>query len=113
MPSELPAFARRESLEVLRAQAHDELDTVVHERLLAGEDPWAFMDELPSVDELVVYLLRADAIAANGGQRPSATREYRVLRQIALQHPALTRTVWSMLGRRAPVTSGPWARMGE
>lgn len=113
MPSELPAFARRESLEVLRAEAHDELDTVIHERLLAGEDPWSFMEELPTVDELVVYLLRADAIEANGGQRPSATREYRVLRQIALQHPPLTRTVWRMLGHRAPVTSGPWARMGE
>ncbi|RNE63995.1 tryptophan synthase subunit alpha [Cryobacterium tepidiphilum] len=86
------------SLEVLRAEAHQELDTVIHERLLAGEDPWAFMEELPTVDELVVYLLRADAINANGGQHPSPTREYRVLRQIALEHPALTTTVWRMLG---------------
>jgi hypothetical protein len=84
---------------VLRAEAHQELDTVIHERLLAGEDPWQFMDELPTVDELVVYLLRADAINANGGQLPSPTRDYRVLRQIALEHPALTRTVWRMLGR--------------
>lgn len=84
---------------MLRAEAHQELDTVIHERLLAGEDPWQFMDELPTVDELVVYLLRADAINANGGQLPSPTRDYRVLRQIALEHPALTRTVWRMLGR--------------
>lgn len=90
----------RASLEVLRAEARDELDTVIRERLMAGEDPWAFMDEIPTVDELVVYLLRADAINANGGQHPSRTREYRVLRQIALQHPALTRTVWRMIGER-------------
>ena len=45
-----------------------------------------------------VYLLRADAIAANDGQAPSATREYRVLRQIALEHPQLTTTVWRLLG---------------
>lgn len=88
----------RASLEVLRAEARQELDTVVHERLLAGEDPWAFMDELPSVDELVVYLLRAEVIEANGRQRASAAREYRVLRQIALTHPDLTKTVWRMLG---------------
>ena len=87
----------RASLEVLRAEAHQELDTVIHERLLSGEDPWAFMEELPTIDELVVFLLRADAINANDGQRPSPTREYRVMRQIALEHPALTPTVWRML----------------
>ena len=89
---------RRASLEVLRAEASEELDTVVHERLLAGEDPWAFMDEIPTVDELVVWLLRADAIIANDGAAPTPVREYRVLRQIALEHPPLTRTVWRMLG---------------
>lgn len=89
---------RRASLEVLRAEAAQELETVVHERLLAGEDPWDFMDQLPTVDELVVYLLRADAIVADDGARPSATREYRVLRQIALAHPPLTSTVWRLIG---------------
>jgi hypothetical protein len=93
----------RASLEVLRAEAREELDTVVHERLVAGEDPWAFMDELPTVDELVVYLLRADAIEANARQHPSPTREYRVLRQIAMQHPELTSLVWRMLGRLGAV----------
>jgi hypothetical protein len=99
----------RASLEALRAEAHQELDTVIHERLLAGEDPWAFMEELPTVDELVVYLLRADAINADDGRHPSPTREFRVLRQIALEHPALTRTVWRMLGQhgaRAPRRQG-------
>lgn len=92
---------RRASLEVLRAEAAQELETVVHERLLAGEDPWEFMEELPTVDELVVYLLRADAINANDGSRPSRTREYRVLRQIALAHPPLTQTVWRLIGTLA------------
>ena len=92
---------RRASLEVLRAEAAQELETVVHERLLAGEDPWAFIDELPTIDELVVYLLRAEAITANDGARPSPTREYRVLRQIALEHPALTSTVWRLIGELA------------
>lgn len=91
-------MAPRASLEVLRAEASEELSTVVHERLLAGEDPWDFFDELPTVDELVVWLLRADAIIANDGKLPGHVREYRVLRQIALAHPELTGTVWRMLG---------------
>lgn len=86
---------------MLRAEAAQELETVVHERLLAGEDPWEFMEQLPTVDELVVYLLRADAITANDGVSPSPTREYRVLRQIALAHPPLTRTVWRLIGTLA------------
>ncbi|WP_417563191.1 tryptophan synthase subunit alpha [Microbacterium sp.] len=89
---------RRASLELLRAEAADELGVLVHERLLAGEDPWAFMEELPSVDELVVFTLRAENIAANGGVRPNAARHYRVLRQIALDYPELTPAVWGLLG---------------
>ncbi|HOA87619.1 MAG: tryptophan synthase subunit alpha [Microbacteriaceae bacterium] len=89
---------RRASLEVLRAEASQELETVVHERLRSGQDPWEFMEELPTVDELVVWLLRADAIVANGSQLPSHLRDYRVLRQIALEHPELTPTVWRMIG---------------
>ncbi|CAN5146216.1 tryptophan synthase subunit alpha [Frigoribacterium sp. UYMn621] len=99
MPSNHAPFRGRVSLEVLRAEARQELETVIHERLLAGEDPWAFMEELPTEDELVVYLLRADAIASNDGQRPSPTREYRVLRQIALEYPPLTTLVWRLLGQ--------------
>ncbi|MBU1587198.1 MAG: tryptophan synthase subunit alpha [Actinobacteria bacterium] len=98
---EFRGLERRASLEVLRAEAAQELETVIHERLLAGEDPWEFMEQLPTVDELVVYLLRADAISANDGARPSPTREYRVLRQIALAHPPLTRTVWRLIGTLA------------
>jgi hypothetical protein len=89
---------RRASLELLRAEAADELSVLVHERLLDGEDPWEFMEDLPSVDELVVLTLRAENIAENGGVRPNRARHYRVLRQIALDYPPLTRAVWRLLG---------------
>jgi len=89
---------RRASLEVLRAEATDERETLIHERLREGEDPWDFMEDLPTVDELVVFMLRADNIAENGGVKPSAARHYRVLRQIALDYPPLTRAVWRLLG---------------
>jgi len=89
---------RRASLELLRAEATDELSVIIEERLLGGEDPWEFMEELPSVDELVVFTLRAENIAANGGVRPNAARHYRVLRQIALDYPPLTPAVWKLLG---------------
>lgn len=90
---------RGASLEVLRAEAHDELQTVILARARGGEDPWDFMTELPTVDELVVWMLRAESIRNDAGRTPSAARDYRVLRQIALDHPALTTTVWRMLGR--------------
>lgn len=89
---------RRASLELLRAEAGDELSVLIAERLRAGEDPWEFMEDLPSVDELVVLMLRAENIAANGGVRPDAKRHYRVLRQIALDYPPLTKAVWRLLG---------------
>ena len=89
---------RRASLEVLRAEAGDELGTVVVERLRAGEDPWAFMEQIPTVDELVVLILRAEMIEADGGRIPNRDVNYRMLRQIALVYPALSGTIWSMLG---------------
>ncbi len=89
---------KRASLELLRAEASDELSVLVDERLRAGEDPWDFMEDLPTVDELVVLMLRAENIAANGGAMPNASRHYRVLRQIALDYPPLTRAVWRLLG---------------
>jgi hypothetical protein len=92
-----PGVPRRASLEVLRAEAADELNTVVYERLRAGEDPWAFMEQIPSVDELVVLMLRAELIEADGGRIPSRDVNYRMLRQIALAYPGLATTIWSML----------------
>jgi hypothetical protein len=56
------------------------------------------MEDLPSVDELVVFMLRAENIAENGGSRPNAARHYRVLRQIAIEYPPLTTAVWRLLG---------------
>ena len=92
------SLRRRASLELLRAEAADEISVLVEERLRAGEDPWDFMDDLPTVDELVVFLLRAENIADNGGARPTASRHYRVLRQIALEYPPLTKAVWRLIG---------------
>lgn len=92
------SLPRRASLELLRAEALDELSVLIEERVRSGEDPWEFMEDLPSVDELVVLTLRAENISSDGGARPSAARNYRVLRQIALQHPELTRAVWRLLG---------------
>lgn len=100
MTSESQGKPRRASLEVLRAEAQDELGSVVVERLRAGEDPWAFMEEIPSVDELVVLILRAELIVADNSRRPSPEVDYRMLRQIALAYPELTPTVWTMLDRR-------------
>lgn len=94
----IDSVPRRASLEVLRAEAAEERAVLVQERLRSGEDPWDFMEDLPSVDELVVYLLRAENIRANDSVRPNAARHYRVLRQIALEYPELTKTVWGMLG---------------
>lgn len=96
----IDSVPRRASLEVLRAEASDERAVLIQERLRAGEDPWDFMEDLPSVDELVIYLLRAENIVANDGVRPNAKRHYRVLRQIALDYPDLTETVWRMLGEQ-------------
>ena len=90
---------RGASLEVLRAEAHDELQTVILARARGGEDPWDFMTELPTVDELVVWMLRAERIRDDDGRLPGPARDYRLLRQIALDHPPLTTTVWRMLGR--------------
>ena len=93
-----PALPRRASLELLRAEASDELSVLIEERIRDGEDPWDFMEDLPTVDELVVLTLRAENIAADGGNRPTVARNYRVLRQISLDYPALTRAVWRLVG---------------
>ena len=93
-----PHLPRRASLELLRAEASDELSVLIEERIRDGEDPWDFMEDLPSVDELVVLTLRAENIASDGGNKPTAARNYRVLRQIAFDYPPLTRAVWRLLG---------------
>lgn len=89
---------RRASLEVLRAEAADERAVLVQERLHGGEDPWEFMEELPTVDELVVLLLRAEDLGSQ--RRPDPEENFRVLRRIALDFPPLTPVVWRFLGHR-------------
>lgn len=83
---------------MLRAEAEDERDTLIHERLREGEDPWDFMEDLPTVDELVVFMLRAEHIVADGGLRPTHARNQRLLRQIAAQYPELAPAVRGMVG---------------
>ena len=100
------------SVEVLRQQARDELAAVIEHRCRAGEDPWQFIPDLPSVDEQVVIDLRASAIEQfdladeqSRAHHPAAGRatfarfEYDVLRRIALEHPELSGAVWLMLDR--------------
>ena len=108
------------SLEQLRREAQLELEVVIDERCRAGEDPWAFMSDLPTVDELVVAMLRNEmlhtsgdatvhylAVLASNSNAPDAENlrhraddlEMKALRTVALQRPELTRAVWSMVGR--------------
>lgn len=90
------------SLEVLRAEAHDELRTLIELRCRAGEDPWDVIPELPTVDEQVVISLRADALGHAGAGSASGlalSDELGFLREIALWHPELSRAVWSLMGR--------------
>lgn len=84
---------------MLRAEATDELAALIDERLRAGEDPWEFMEDLPSVDELVVFTLRAEHIEADGGLRPTASRNQRLLRLIAQEYPELSKAVWRLVGQ--------------
>ena len=86
---------------------------IVEHRSRAGEDPWEFMPTLPSVDEQVVLILRADAVELDAtisqrsahwaghpasGQGTELGEEYHRLRRIALQHPELTPAVWKLMG---------------
>lgn len=88
---------------MLRAEAADERSVLVEERLRAGEDPWEFMSELPSVDELVVLLLRSERILPPGAVRPDHDVSDLVLRRIVDDYPPLATTVWSMLSIAEPV----------
>jgi hypothetical protein len=107
----------------LRRDARLELDTVIEARARDGEDPWDFLPDMPSVDELVVAMLRDDVLHGRGlaaqhamarlagrsslddaseHRRNADALEYEVLREIAVMHPELTRAVWSMSGTVAP-----------
>lgn len=104
----------------MRADARLELDVLIEHHARDGEDPWDFLQELPSVDELVVVALRDDALDARGktaeyllarlasetsrsdaaALRSEADRlEYDILREIAYRHPELTPAVWRLAGQ--------------
>lgn len=101
------------SLEVLRAEAAEEIAMLVEHRCRQGDDPWEFMPMLPTVDEQVVLTLRAEFAevdsriqqrAAQWSMHPSSGHgtllgeEYHRLRRIALMHPELSAAVWKLLG---------------
>jgi hypothetical protein len=101
------------SLEVLRAEAAEEISMIVEHRSRQGDDPWEFMPMLPSVDEQVVLILREEALEMDdaigrrsaqwsmhpaSGQGTRLGEEYHRLRRIALQHPELTEAVWKLMG---------------
>ena len=90
------------SLEVLRAEAHDELSALIELRCRGWEDPWNVIPGLPTVDEQVVISLRAaargvDGVPIGGGRGPGD--ELHFLRTVALWHPELSTAVWSLMGR--------------
>ncbi|WP_423923607.1 hypothetical protein ACPEEZ_05520 [Frigoribacterium sp. 2-23] len=100
-----PAFrGAGRSLEVLRAEAHDELAALIELRCRNGEDPWDVIPNLPTVDEQVVVSIRAEALGLDGIPTTAAAAleladEREFLRGIALWHPELSRAVWSLMGR--------------
>ena len=56
------------------------------------------MQELPSVDELVVLLMRAEALERGGDEAPeSGAHDAQLMRRIATEYPPLSPTVWTML----------------
>jgi hypothetical protein len=104
----------------LREFARDELDVLIEHRSRQGEDPWEFLPDMPTVDELVVLSLRDDALDDRGltaeyvltrlaarSTRSDADEHRRaleridaeIIRSIGIEHPALTRTAWMMIGR--------------
>jgi hypothetical protein len=105
-------MAEPTALERLRQDARDELAAVIELRCRLGEDPWAFLPELPSVDEQVVSTLREERLhdeawsslrarAHHPAARPGELErfEFELLRGIALEHPELSTAVWSLIGR--------------
>lgn len=110
----------------LRRDAHLERQSIIEHRARDGEDPWDFLPSMPTVDELVVAVLRDDALHDRGLAAQHAMArlagysslddaqdhkdnadhlEYEVLREIAQVHPELTRAVWRMSGK---VARPPW-----
>lgn len=105
-------MAEQTTLERLRQDARDELAALIELRCRLGEDPWAFLPDLPSVDEQVVATLREERLhddewamlrarAHHPTARPGDLErfEFEILRGIALEHPDLSAAVWTVLDR--------------
>lgn len=104
-----------ERLQRLRADARLERETAMESRVRGGQDPAAASEEVPQVDELVVFELRAERLeergqlaeyalarlAARAGGPDAAEHarnadqvEFEILREIAQEFPELTVAVW-------------------
>jgi hypothetical protein len=96
----------------MRAEAAEELSMIIEHRCRQGDDPWDFMPMLPTVDEQVVLMLRAESVEVESRiEEHSSTRsmhpssgsgtvygaEFHRLRRIALQHPELSGAVWKLM----------------
>lgn len=109
-----------ERLSRLRSNAVLERDTILERNGREGEDPATSFEEVPSVDEFMVFALRDELIEERGllaefsmarlaalssgtdaaGHQRSADRfEFDVLREIADRVPELTIAVWSVAAR--------------
>jgi hypothetical protein len=96
----------------MRAEAAEELSMIIEHRCRQGDDPWEFMPMLPTVDEQVVLMLRAEFVEAESrieehsrsrSMHPSSGSgtvhgvEYHRLRRVALLHPELSNAVWKLM----------------
>lgn len=99
----------------LRAFARLERETAMETRVRGGQDPATASEEVPGIDELVVFSLREErleergqlaeyalarlAARAGGPDAAEHTRnadrvEFEILRDIAQEYPELTVAVW-------------------
>lgn len=104
----------------LRADAQLERETALERKVRGGQDPADAYDEVPSVEELMVFALRDEQLEARGqlaefalaklaaraggpdaaSHKQNADRvEFEILRAIALEAPELTVAIWG-LGHR-------------
>lgn len=109
-----------ERIEELRSNARIERTALMERRGRWGEDPLVTLEDLPSIDELVVRELRDELLEARGQlaefamarligggegaeaeiHRTNADRvEIELLREIAATTPELTVAVWAAAGR--------------
>lgn len=105
-------------IDYLRYLARIERDTAIEARVRAGEDPAIATAEIAEVDEIVLGMLRDELLEARGmaaeyamarlaasGTQAAAEElrdaadeiDARLYREIALDHPELTRAAWRLI----------------